>query len=161
MIFLGGKILASLAIAYGDFKERKIIVLVLIALFLINSFDSYFKLGSQNFIMVTGINIFVVSFIFSLTYVYLKKVKKISNPAQTHLGIGDWLFFIAITPMFLPEVFIYVFLFMNVIALLFSIIMMLITKDRYEIPYAGISALIFAMISIIQYLSPLQILSLN
>jgi hypothetical protein len=161
MLFILGKIIASFAIAYGDFKERKILLLALITLFILNLIESFLLLGVYDLLIITGINLLVVSIIFSTTYFYLKKIKKVKNPAKSHLGIGDWLFFLAITPLFLPEVFIYVFLFMNVIALIYGISATLIAKKQYQIPYAGISAITLVLISIMQYFSPFEILTLT
>lgn len=160
MLLLGGQIIASLLIAYGDFKERKILLWVLLLLFVVNLSCTFLSVGGYLMVQITAINTLVVSSIFFLTYLYLKKIKKIEKPAETHLGIGDWLFFIAVTPLFLPQVYIYVFLSMNIFTLLIGIIITLIKKGKWEIPYAGISALLFVILCIMQYLSPIEILTL-
>jgi len=160
MVLLGGKILASLFIAYGDFKERKILLLVLIGLFIINGLESFLFVDSVEVLTLILVNISVISIIFGLTYLYFNKVRKVPNPSQTHLGIGDWLFFITLSPLFPTSVFIYVFLLMNVISLVVAIIATVIKNGKYEIPYAGISAVVFIVISVIQYMYPLEILSL-
>ena len=64
-------------IAYGDFKERKILLLALITLFILNLIESFLLLGVYDLLIITGINLLVVSIIFSTTYFYLKKIKKV------------------------------------------------------------------------------------
>lgn len=69
------------------------------------------------------------------------KNKKIINPFQTYFGIGDFLFYIAVAPLFLTFNFILYF----ILSMLFSIIMFLLLRKKMKeetIPLAGFASLL-------------------
>ncbi len=151
MWFLLGKLILVTLIAQGDFKERKIAVLFLGLLLAINLVDGFVNEDWMYLGEKVLWNTVIIAFIFGVTYAYFKWVKGIDKPSETHLGAGDWMFFLAIVPLFHPVVFIYVFLGMNVIAFLVGAFQVLIKKKKYIIPYAGIAAVLLGGIEILRF----------
>ncbi len=69
------------------------------------------------------------------------KNKKIINPFQTYFGMGDFLFYIAVAPLFITYNFILYF----ILSMLFSIIMFLLLRKKMKeetIPLAGFASLL-------------------
>ncbi|PZO26773.1 MAG: hypothetical protein DCF13_13195 [Flavobacteriaceae bacterium] len=131
----------SLGIVFiQDLKFRRIHVLlpVLIAVFsfllLKSSFANFYRDMIQNIV--------IFLFIFLILIVYMSvKNKKIINPFQTYFGMGDFLFYIAVAPLFITFNFILYF----ILSMLFSIIMFLLLRKKMKeetIPLAGFASLL-------------------
>src|ERR1044071_10356431 len=96
-------ILLLLVIAFQDFKDRKIsgvfVVLTFILLFLIATKSSGLFPGLK----LTAINFFFILMQIALLFVFYFIInKRPVNIINTHLGIGDILFIIAISPSASP-----------------------------------------------------------
>lgn len=157
-LLLGLKIITSMMIAIQDIKTRLISIYLLIGLLMINFVGGIISNKLSNTIQFTGINILLITFIFGLTYIYFKLIRKIKNPLISHLGWGDILFFLSLTPLFTPIVYSYVFIIMTMISTVIGILLYKKKTDNVTIPHAGISAICF---SIILILSAIYDVSLN
>ncbi len=147
LLIIGLKIITSMIIAIQDMKTRMISIYLLIGLFVINFVGEVMNNGLESTLQLTGINTLLLGFIFGFTFLYFKFLRKVSNPLITHLGWGDILFFIALTPLFSPIVYSYVFIGMTALSTIIGLILYLFKKGKVSIPHAGISALFFIAIT--------------
>jgi len=126
-------------VIYQDLSTRTIHVVLPIAIFvmglLINSYVSHLHVST-----VLSNILFILINIGGLMLYTTLKAQKINNPINKTLGLGDILFFIAITPLFNFKTFILFF----VLGLMFSLIthgFSNIFKRIQTIPLAGYLAL--------------------
>jgi hypothetical protein len=132
--------LVFLVIFYQDVKNRTIHVLLLIILFVLGLITNYCFFGKgiewlYNLGFV-GVNLIGITIYFSL------KHKKFINPIDYLIGLGDILFFIAITPFFLIREYIVFF----TLSLIFSLVLyylVRIFKVVNTIPLAGYMSIFF------------------
>lgn len=84
----------------------------------------------------------------SLLTIYMSiKNKRFMNPFQNYFGLGDLLFYIAITPLFLVRTYVFFF----ILSMLFAIVLQIgLQKKMNEstVPLAGFSALLLFIIVI-------------
>ncbi|NHN27998.1 hypothetical protein FIA58_020150 [Flavobacterium jejuense] len=114
------------------------IVVFSTAYFLTNYLQSNLKVISVNVLF------FCITIALLTLYMSLKN-KGFLNPFQNYFGLGDLLFYIAITPLFL----LYNYVLFFITSLLFSIVMQFvllkwIKKD--SVPLAGLSALLLLFV---------------
>jgi len=81
-----------------------------------------------------------------ILYMSLKN-KRFLNPFQNYFGLGDFLFFIAITPLFLRNNYILFIILAMVFSLVVQVVFRRIIK-RDMVPLAGLSALLLAILCI-------------
>ena len=134
----------SLAIIFWqDFKIRHIHIVLPVLTFA----SAYFLTNYlQNNIKLIGINIlFFSTTILVLTLYMSLKNKVFLNPFQNYFGLGDLLFYLAITPLFL----LYNYVLFFIISLFFAIIMQFVLRKwirKDSVPLAGLSALLLLFI---------------
>ncbi len=133
-------------IAIQDIKTRLISIYLLIGLFVLNFVGELNHSQSIEVLKLTGLNILLIGTIFGITFVYFKWIRKVENPLTTHLGWGDILFFLALTPLFYPLVYSYIFIAMTICSTLVGLIILLIKGNKATIPHAGISAIFFIVL---------------
>jgi len=148
--------LVLLAIAYQDIRDRLINVLLLIGLFVFNYIYCSVQTNWYNATIQAIENTILISLIFGLTLFYFKKIRQIEHPLSSHLGLGDILFFWAITPLFTPIEYIVLFLIMTFVSTLLGIYFVLTSKAN-TIPLAGISALIFLFYLLVSLFLPINL----
>lgn len=145
-------IICCLAIFAQDFKKRKIHVFLPILIFCMG----YIK--TNNIISITHILINMMFFIllFSLLFLYMSlKHKEFKNPFTNYFGLGDGLFYLALSPLF----FTYYYLMFIVLSLLFSLILYIFLsklQDEKTIPLAGYASIFFVIINLIHIFFPLS-----
>ena len=128
-------ILVLLITVYQDIKQRTIHVALPVAIFILAIATNYF-VSEINFKDVV-LNILFIVFNITVLVVYFSiKHKKIINPIDTFIGLGDIVFFIAITPLFSLKPFVLFFIGGLVFSLLIHIISNLFTTIK-TIPLAG------------------------
>lgn len=128
--------LIFLTIIYQDFKERAISawtipVMFLLGLYLAYSnsiWEAWFLLFNLSFV---GVQLLGVSLYFSI------KHQQWINVTQNYLGLGDILFFLAITPLFAPLQFCCFFIVSLIFILLGAGVYHLIINKLKTIPLAG------------------------
>ena len=138
-------LLCLLLVFFQDWKYRRIHVLWPIAIF---SFSFYLINRETPFLFnIIGSNILFFAITLSVLTLYMSiKNKRFLNPFQNYFGLGDLLFYIAITPLFLLQKYILFF----ILSMIFAIAMQtgLNKFMKHEtVPLAGFSALfLFAVI---------------
>lgn len=137
-------LLCLLAVFFQDWKYRQIHVLLPLAVFFFSFFlinqttDSIIKIIAGNLLF------FAITLIGLTLYMSIKN-KKFLNPFQNYFGLGDLLFYAAITPLFLIQKYILFF----ILSMVFAIAMQMGLKKfmRQEtVPLAGFSALFLSLV---------------
>lgn len=143
-------ILFSLAIVFvQDWKYREIHLLLPIVIFSTSFFMIPIK--SLYLIKITFYNATFFLITLSILTIYMSlKSKKFLNPFQHYFGLGDLLFYIAITPLFLLQNYILFF----ILSMLFAVLLQLSLKrilKKQTVPLAGFTALFLCMIILKDY----------
>ena len=131
------------AIFWQDNKMRQIhivlpVVVFLCAFIFINSFHSKYTVVFSNLIFL------FTSFVALITYMSIKN-KKYINPFKNYFGLGDLLFYIAISPLFLLKSYIVFF----VCSMIFAILIQYSFKkyiSQDSVPLAGLSSVLLIFI---------------
>jgi hypothetical protein len=124
-----------LLIFLQDLKKRTIHVGLPIVIFLLALLVNYISLD-LNFSVIAYNVTFVLINIIGLTLYLSFKSKSFVNPIDTYIGLGDIVFFLALTPLFNLKPFILFF----ILGLLFSLLMhvaFMLFKRIQTIPLAG------------------------
>lgn len=131
------------AIFWQDNKMRQIhivlpVVVFLCAFIFINSFPSKYTVVFNNLIFL------FTTFVALITYMSIKN-KKYIDPFKNYFGLGDLLFYIAISPLFLLKNYIVFF----VCSMIFAILIQYLFKkylSQDSVPLAGLSAALLIFI---------------
>ncbi len=139
-------IIILLFVCFQDLKKRTIHVGLPILIFLLALFINY-RSPELDFMVILYNIVFVCINIIGLTLILSFKNRAFVNPIDTSIGLGDLVFFIALTPLFSLRSFILFF----ILGLLFSLLthsIFTLFKHVQTIPLAGyLSA--FVVISIL------------
>lgn len=129
-----------------DWKFRKINVFLPIAIFV----SSFFLIPVKKYdiieIVLFNTGFFLITLGILTLYMSLKS-KKFLNPFEHYFGLGDLLFYVSVTPLFLLKNYILFF----ILSLLFAIVMQFGLKKFIKeetIPLAGFSALFLFIITL-------------
>ena len=137
-------IIVLLLVLYQDLKYRHIHILAPILILVLSSVIFY-KNNSMGLQMIVYNNSFLLITLVVLMLYMNSKNKSFINPFKTYFGIGDLVFFMAITPLFL--LFNYILYF--VLAMIFSIILQLTLvkfMKHKSVPLAGFAALFLIIV---------------
>ena len=158
LLLLLGLFSSLIILAYQDFKDREISWWTLPLIIILYEFynqeikiEQLIHFGYNIiFILLNGL---IVSIYFSI------KEKRWVNIINSHLGLGDILFFVVCALMFnLPNFIIFMF-FSFVSAILFYLIFYFIRKKaELQIPLAGVMATLLIPILILDFLSQSSIM---
>ena len=100
--------------------------------------------------------LFIVAFIsinIALLFLYFSlKKKRLFNPVDTKIGLGDIVFFLAITPLFLLRQYILFFISGLLFSLLLSLAIKWITKQDKPLPLAGYLSIYLSSIFILNFI---------
>lgn len=149
MLAQGSLLLCLLIMLWQDWKYRRIHVLLpilvfAIGMFMVNGFFIY---------KAILINVAFFAIVFSCLVLYMSiKAKAFLNPLEHYFGLGDVMFYIAISPLF--DVKQYAVFFIT--SMLFALIMQLILKKystHKTVPLAGFSALLLFIGVLVDILS--------
>ncbi|MFM9987826.1 prepilin peptidase [Flavobacterium sp.] len=137
-------LLCLLFVFFQDWKYRHIHVALPIAIF---SLSFYITQQQSNIVLkIMSYNIIFFLITLSVLTIYMSiKNKKILNPFQNYFGLGDLLFYIAITPLFLLQKYVLFFILSMVFAVLMQLGLKRIIKQE-TVPLAGFSALLLIMV---------------
>jgi len=133
-------------VLYYDIKKRTIHFILPLLIFFLATLINYMSISLRLSDIVYNIS-FVLINIFGVTLYFSLKAKALVNPVNDSIGLGDIVFFIAITPLFNLKTFILFF----IIGLLFSLLIhgiALLFKKAKTIPLAGYLSL-FLVISLL------------
>lgn len=136
-------------VAYQDFKMREINALLPVVIFLVLA--KLNVLQAKPFIQVLLVNVVLLCLIVTLLTIYLSaKTRSVVNPFKSHLGLGDFLFYISLCPLFNAINYLLFFIF----SLLFSLILYKWFNSAFRkngVPLAGLAALFLLFILILDY----------
>lgn len=129
--------LALIWILYQDIKSRLIHVSLPIIIFVSALIINYYSI-ELNFKMALFNAIFILINIIGLVIYFSVKNKKLINPINKSIGLGDLLFFFALTPLFNVKPFIVFFIFGLLFSLVTHLLISILKKDKNAtIPLAG------------------------
>ena len=143
-------------IVYQDFKFRAISWYLPPLIFMLLGGAILYEEGLQPFWENLFFNsIFILlNLIIVLLYFSLKQ-KKLINIFQSHLGLGDILFFFSLSPIFAPINFMIFFVICLLIIIVFSILYLFKTKSTNQsIPLAGWMSIQFSIVLIFDIAFP-------
>lgn len=126
-------IISLFFVVYQDIKHRAMHIILPIILFAIGIAQFLFM---KHDILELIMTISFLTFVFLGLFIYMSvKSKKIINPIDSSIGLGDIVFFIAITPFFFSTTYIIFF----TTGMIFSILCHFVFNRRKElhVPLAG------------------------
>ena len=141
-------IISLLAIAYQDSKERKVSLWLLMVAFFLTGGLHYHHSVEVLFWYSIFLNIGIVILIITILLIYARL--KLKQGLEKAFGFGDLLFFLVIAVGFPTVSFIILFSF----SLIFSLIIVVTLKKKYRfktVPLAGLQALFFSFIFLINW----------
>lgn len=139
-----------LFVFFQDWKYRRIHVVLPLAIFLFSLYIIYLKsLSFKNMLLNTAF--FLVTLSILVLYMSLKS-RKFLNPFEHYFGLGDLLFYVAVTPLFILPNFIVFFILSMVFALVLQFAFKKVLTE-HTIPLAGFSALFLIIVLIKDYCS--------
>ena len=143
LAFLIGLFISLIIIFWQDCTFRHIHVILPVVVFVCAYFLTQYL--PQN-LKITATNILFFAITLGLLTIYMSvKNKAFLNPFQHYFGLGDLLFYVAISPLFL--LYHYVLFFIS--SLLFAIVLQFILKKwiaKDSVPLAGLSALFLMLV---------------
>lgn len=151
LVLLIGILLSLLVIFLQDWKYRKIHILLPVALFALSFQKNFLPLDFKLKIVAQNTVFFLGVFVLMMVYMSLKN-KAIKNPFENYFGLGDFLFYLAIIPIFELNKFIGYFIF----SMVFAIVLQQLFKKKIthdSIPLAGFSAILLGAIIIADFTS--------
>lgn len=139
---------ALIFVFFQDWKYRRIHVVLPLSIFLASLYLIYLKsLSFKNMLLNTAF--FLVTLSILVLYMSLKS-RKFLNPFEHYFGLGDLLFYVAVTPLFILPNFIVFF----ILSMIFALVLQLAFKKMmaaHTVPLAGFSALFLGMVLIRDY----------
>lgn len=145
--------LILLFVFFQDWKYRRIHVLLLVAIFLLSVYITHTMPLLVKNILFNGV-FFLITLSVLVLYMSIKN-KQFLNPFDHYFGLGDLLFYIAVTPLFILPNFILFFILSMVFALVLQVVFKKLIHEN-TVPLAGFSALFLFIILIKDYLSVYQ-----
>lgn len=136
--------LCFLIVFIQDWRYRRIHLVLPIIIFVLSYFAIERKHKSIINIMGFNLAFLLITLSFLIIYMSLKN-KKILNPFQNYFGIGDLLFYIAVTPLFLLKNYILFFILSMVFAIVLQIILRKVISEK-TVPLAGFTAVFLLLL---------------
>ncbi|KLT68393.1 MULTISPECIES: prepilin peptidase [Flavobacterium] len=137
-------LLCLIVIFIQDLKYRRIHIALPIVIFILSCFLILSKIKILSTILISNISFFLITLSILTAYMSFK-AKKFLNPFQHYFGLGDLLFYVAISPLFLLKNYILFF----ILSLLFAIFLQTALKrfmKEETVPLAGFSALFLLIV---------------
>ncbi|MFL9843547.1 hypothetical protein [Flavobacterium rhizosphaerae] len=132
-------------ITWQDAKFRQVHISLLIIMFLVSFYNSYLQLGNLS-IKISGFNILFFFLTFGLMVAYISiKNNSFNNPFTHYFGLGDVLFYVAVSPLFVNRYYVLFF----ICSLLFSMLLHAVFKKvskHNTVPLAGYAAFLLLLI---------------
>lgn len=150
-------ILFLVIITYQDFKERKISWLSIPALVLFFSWYAVIDLGSwRDYFLNVTFNLLFIAIQLSTLFIYFSiKAGKFTNLINSKIGIGDILFFVALTFAFTTVNFILFYVgSLSIITISFLFAKLFFKNVSPQIPLAGAMAAILILWYLISLFFP-------
>lgn len=144
MVFL--LMIPTAIMALSDFRSRKITLWSLLLLFALCLPISIYLYGGSAVVNHIMLNIFLLAYlgVGILLYLWIRH-RRFTNPLKRHLGSGDLLFVLALTPLFDPEKFL-IFLLASMVG---ALAWWMAGGRKSSIPLVGILGIAFGIYLII------------
>lgn len=136
-------LLSLVSLIFQDLKHRHIHVLLPVLLFVATVFLLTIESRFDYTVLFYNIAFFLLIFFFLIIYMSIKN-KSFLNPFTHYFGLGDVLYFISISAVFILHNYILFF----ILSMLFSIVLQQLFKKRMKedtVPLAGFSALLLLL----------------
>lgn len=157
VVFLNIAILLFLlVVVYEDFKDRTIHIFLPFLLFICLVVKYYTSANVANYIQTIGVNIvFLIMQILLAMLFFAVKEKKMVNIFESHLGAGDILFLLSLSPAFSTINFIIFYtISLAIIAVLYFVAGSIKWVNRnHQIPLAGLQAILFILVLCAEFYS--------
>ena len=137
-------LLCLVLIFIQDIKHRKIHVILPIVIFIVSFFLIPLKKYDLLEILLFNTGFFFITLGILTLYMSLKS-KKFLNPFEHYFGLGDLLFYVAVTPLFLLKNYILYFILSLVFAILLQFGFKKIIREE-TVPLAGFASLFLFII---------------
>lgn len=142
-LILGCFILLMFTTTVQDFKNRSISAFLPVLILISSFLYAYSLFELADVAISTTINLVLLSFQFTILYLYVRIFKKAENLTNSYLGWGDILFLLALSPLFGPLNFILFNLAVFVsIAIGYYMYTILNPNADKHIPLAGLVAIV-------------------
>ena len=131
---------------WQDLKNRTIHVLLPMLIFTTSYYLISLKSNLVLVILGTNVSFFIITFSILIIYMSLKS-KKFLNPFAHYFGLGDFLFYISISPLFYLKNYIIYF----ILSMVFAILVKSIFNKKIStisVPLAGLSSFLLAVLII-------------
>ena len=139
-----------LFVFFQDWKYRRIHVMLPVIIFILSLYITHLQTFLLKNIFLNGA-FFLITLVILVLYMSIKN-KQFLNPFEHYFGLGDLLFYLAVTPLFLLPNFILFFILSMIFALALQVIFKKIIQEN-TVPLAGFSALFLFIILVKDYLS--------
>ena len=126
----------------SDFKHREIVLWILSLFSILSVGAGIYSYGWKTVITNVAYNILLLSYlsIGLLSYLWIRN-RRFTNPLKRHLGIGDMLFILALTPLFGVREFL-LFLLVSMIS---ALVWWLISGRQKTIPLVGVLGIVLGI----------------
>lgn len=148
MLLIGVLLLCLLFMLWQDWKYRRIHVLLPLVVYGIGFYVTQNVIDYKMVLLNSAF--FIIVFMFLMVYMSFK-AKAFLNPLNHYFGLGDILFYLAITPLFYLKQYAVFF----VASMLFAIVLQLAFKKQSNhdtVPLAGFSSLLLLITIIVDVL---------
>lgn len=142
MLVIVGLVICLLLMVWQDWKYRKIHVLLPLLLFGLMVFQTWEIFNYKT--LAFNIVFFCLIFTFLVLYMSIK-AKQFLNPFEHYFGLGDVMFYLAVTPFFMLREYAIYFIASMVFAIIMQTLFAKKTKEE-TVPLAGFSSLLLVMI---------------
>lgn len=130
-------------VLFQDYRKRMIHLFLPVVVFLLGLLINYSSESLELVSIVYNCSFILVNFTGLVLYFSIKD-RSFANPIDTQIGLGDLVFFVAITPLFNLKTFVLFFVFGLVFSLLLHATMLVFKKVK-TIPLAGYLSLFLVL----------------
>lgn len=147
-----------LLIAYQDIRSRKIDVALLVFLFL--AIIGHFWIHQHISYIDIGLNLTFIAINFLAIWCHVSfKNGSMVNPINSYLGLGDFIFWLVIIPLFEFRQFVTIFLLSLIFALGSHLILTRLSmynSNHHSIPLAGLQGIFILFMLIVNHITSLN-----
>jgi len=143
-------------ICYQDMRYRAVYWVCFPILSLLLLFQKQWHVGIIDSLIDAGYGLLFFAVQLFLLWVYFAiKNKKPVDITKEYLGLGDVLFLLALTFYFSPVNYVLFYIGSLIIVLIYALFQQLwLKRDNFQIPLAGLQALLFSIIFILSFVNP-------
>ncbi len=140
-----GLIICLFIVFFQDIKYRRIHIILPIIIFIVSYLELKQHHNAPSLLVIYNSAFFMLIFLVLTLYMSLKN-KSFLNPFTNYFGLGDLLYFIAITPLFVLRNYILFFILSMIFSLLMQGVLKKVMPHNSTVPLAGFSALFLLIV---------------